>query len=240
MKDKYQEPECLSKIGYYCKVQKAIHRNLFRYVTRHLLKTNISPNQITIMWILFQTAGALLMVFGIYKYSVIGLILYTIATLLDHVDGQIARIKKQYSYKGVFLEELGLYFGSPMFFLCFSIGIFRASGEPLYFIMGLVSSFCFLYAKLAKVNPAEYGEAMRDKILSVKGKLTMRRKKNCIFSWVHLLTRRSQPLNLLFFGIIFKFPKTTLLIYTALFILELARRLLTQISMLYKLDKAKH
>ena len=112
-----------------------------------LLKTNLTPNQITVFWIFLQLLAAGLMLFGAYSLNVVGVLLYTFAMLLDYIDGQIARIKKMHSFTGIFLEEIGIYTGSPLFILCLSFGVARSFGDIRYFFLGVIAALCFLYGK---------------------------------------------------------------------------------------------
>lgn len=225
------------KKEYYSKSQQRMHYMML-YVTRPLLKTNITPNQITTFWVILQIFASLMMVFGNYWFNVAGILIYTFAMLLDYVDGQIARIKKISTYKGIFLEELGLYFGNPIFFLCLGIGTARAFSDYRYFLLGVISCVAQLYSKLAVVNPDSYkNQEFKEKISELKGGLTMRSKKRKKLGWVFFLFRRSQPLNFLFLGLLFNIPHVVLIVYTALFLLDMARKLFGQILMLYKLDK---
>ena len=222
---------------YYSKSQQRMHY-LMLYATRPLLKTNITPNQISTFWVILQLVASTFMVVGSYWGNIIGILLYTLAMLLDYVDGQIARIKKISTYKGIFLEELGLYFGNPIFFLCLGIGTARAFGNYWYFILGVISCIAQLYSKLAVVNPDSYKKTeFREKILEIKSTLTMRSTKRKRLDWVFFLFRRSQPLNFLFVGLLFNIPQVVLIVYTLLFILDLTRKLYEQLRMLYKLDK---
>jgi len=206
------------------------------YFTQYLLKTSITPNQITVFWLFLQFLAALLMVLGTYWLNVLGIVLYTIAGFLDAIDGQVARIKKKSSYKGIFLEWLGVCFGSPIFFICLSIGVALKYNNILYVALGVISALALLYSKLAVINPEDYKPEFREKILSLRNNLSMRNKKKR-FAFVYLLTRRSNPFNLLFIGIILNFPRETLILYTVLYVLEFVRRMYTQLRTLHRLDK---
>lgn len=225
----------LCKKPFYHPFQKNMHY-LMLYITKPLLKTNITPNQITIFWLILQLIGSLFMVKGTYTFNVIGIILYTVAMLLDYVDGQIARIKKISTYKGIFLEELGIYFGSSVFMLCFSIGVARYYGNHFYFILGIMSSIAIVYSKLAVVNPLSYNEAKREQLFKLKEKVSTR-SKNKYLAFIVLIFRRSNPFNFLFFGILFNITHVVLVVYTIIYILEFARRMIGQLRMLHRLDK---
>lgn len=76
---------------------------------RYLVNTRIMPNQLTY---LMTVAGALaapaLLVPGITG-AVLGVIMVQLYLLLDCVDGEIARWRKQYSMAGVYLDRVAAY-----------------------------------------------------------------------------------------------------------------------------------
>jgi phosphatidylglycerophosphate synthase len=223
------------KKDYYMWFSKFMHHTLF-YITKYLLRTNITPNQITVFWLCLQVVASVMMAFGIYKWTVIGVLLYTLAAILDYIDGQIARIKKISSYRGMFLEELGLYFGNPIFLMGLAIGTMRVTGNILYLYLGIISAISILYSQLAITDPMYYPESMRSKVLSIKEKLSTRSKSK-IMANIMLIFRRSNPLNLLSVLIVLKMAPLAFFIYTPLYVIKMFRVLWVQLKILSKLDK---
>ena len=224
-----------SKKDYYFWFSKFMHHNLL-YVTRILLKTNITPNQITMFWLTIQLLGSFLMVLGTYKFNLIGLALYTLAAILDYIDGQIARIKKITSYKGMFLEELGLYFGTPLFLLGLSIGTSIALNNNLFFTLGIISVLSILYSQLAITDPFYYPESLRENVVKLKQKLSTRSKNKIVVN-LFLILRRSNPLNLMAILIIFNLPQWVFYIYTPIYVIKMFRTLYIQFKGLHRFDK---
>lgn len=78
-------------------------------VDRYLVNTSVTPNQVTYV---MTVAGALalpaLLVPGIAG-AVLGVLAVQLYLLLDCVDGEIARWKKQYSMTGVYLDRVAAY-----------------------------------------------------------------------------------------------------------------------------------
>lgn len=235
MNNSIDELRAKNEREFYSPFSRFMHDTLL-YVTRPLLKTSITPNQITVFWISLQLLGSFLMTWGEYRFNVLGVSLYVGAALFDYVDGQIARIKNQKSYLGLFLEELGIYLGSPIFFLCFSIGLTRMYQDPIYFSWGVISALAALYAKLAVVNPLSYPAERQEKILQLQRRLSTRAKGNKVI-YLFYLFRRSQPLNFLLVGILFNIPRVVLIVYASFFVLELVRRLWVQLRTLHHLDR---
>ncbi|MGW3665112.1 CDP-alcohol phosphatidyltransferase family protein [Streptomyces sp. NPDC005141] len=76
---------------------------------RYLVNTRITPNQLTyLMTLCGVLAAPALLVPGIAG-AVLGVVMVQLYLLLDCVDGEIARWKKQYSLGGVYLDRVGAY-----------------------------------------------------------------------------------------------------------------------------------
>lgn len=78
-------------------------------IDRHLVNTRVTPNQVTYV----MTAAAVLalpalLVPGILG-AVLGVVMVQLYLLLDCVDGEIARWKKQYSMTGVYMDRVAAY-----------------------------------------------------------------------------------------------------------------------------------
>lgn len=76
---------------------------------RYLVNTRITPNQLTyLMTVAGVLAAPALLVPGIWG-AVLGVVAVQLYLLLDCVDGEIARWRKQYSMSGVYLDRVGAY-----------------------------------------------------------------------------------------------------------------------------------
>ncbi|MGW1885036.1 CDP-alcohol phosphatidyltransferase family protein [Streptomyces sp. NPDC001970] len=84
-------------------------REISLRVDRYLVDTRITPNQVTyLMTVAGVLAGPALLVPGIAG-AVLGVVMVQLYLLLDCVDGELARWKKQYSLGGVYLDRVGAY-----------------------------------------------------------------------------------------------------------------------------------
>ena len=78
------------------KYRKKIDEKIASKVIKYLIKTSITPNQVTTFSLLLAAFAAVFFSFGIYFFSVIGSILFIFSKFLDHVDGQLAiELKKE-------------------------------------------------------------------------------------------------------------------------------------------------
>ncbi|MGP3973761.1 CDP-alcohol phosphatidyltransferase family protein [Streptomyces sp. 8N114] len=84
-------------------------RELSLRVDRHLVNTRVTPNQLTyVMTVAGVLAAPALLVPGVGG-AVLGVVMVQLYLLLDCVDGEVARWKKQFSLGGVYLDRVGAY-----------------------------------------------------------------------------------------------------------------------------------
>ncbi len=76
-------------------------RVLSIYVTRLILPTSITANQVTVAMLLVGIISAIPFYFG---YLWLGLALSYLGIVLDGVDGEVARYRKTHSLKGIYLD----------------------------------------------------------------------------------------------------------------------------------------
>lgn len=76
---------------------------------RHLVGTRVTPNQLTYLMTFFALLAApVLLVPGIWG-AVLGVVMVQLYLLLDCVDGEVARWKKQFSLAGVYMDRVAAY-----------------------------------------------------------------------------------------------------------------------------------
>ncbi|MFF5447740.1 CDP-alcohol phosphatidyltransferase family protein [Streptomyces sp. NPDC012888] len=84
-------------------------REISLRITRLLANTSVTPNQLTyLMTLAGVLAAPALLVPGVWG-AVLGAVAVQLYLLLDCVDGELARWKKQYSLSGVYLDRVGAY-----------------------------------------------------------------------------------------------------------------------------------
>lgn len=101
-------------------------RKLSIHITKVLVKTPITPNQITFIGTLIAMVGCYSLTFGSYLYSILGVTSFHIFSFLDHVDGEVARYKKAISLKGEFLDGMVANLIMMLAFLSITIGAFNS------------------------------------------------------------------------------------------------------------------
>ena len=69
-------------------------------------KTNITPNQLTVLSLVVAAIGCFLFALGTRPMVITGLILVQISYIFDCADGQLARYKQQFSALGGWLDQM--------------------------------------------------------------------------------------------------------------------------------------
>lgn len=100
-------------------------------LTRLLLKTPLTPNQVTGLSMGFGLAAAFLFSKGTYWDSVAAAFLYQAACLLDNCDGEIARAKNLSSRLGEWLDIAADLVTDAALFTGIAFGMFRQQAEGL-------------------------------------------------------------------------------------------------------------
>jgi len=85
-------------------VDKYFNRPLGRFLSKVLVHTPVTPNQVTIVSMLFGLAGAYFFALGNYPAGILGALLLQLSALVDCVDGDIARIAFKESPFGKWLD----------------------------------------------------------------------------------------------------------------------------------------
>ena len=102
-------------------------RKISFYITWIFLKSGFSANQTTYIAIIVGLTGCGFMTYTDYKIKIIGTLLINFWIVLDCVDGNIARYKKESSEYGEFIDSLGGYLMNALLFLSVGIGAFNCS-----------------------------------------------------------------------------------------------------------------
>jgi phosphatidylglycerophosphate synthase len=142
----------------------AIDRRLSRPITRLALRLPLTPSQITILSVLIGLAGAA----GLATVSrwghVLGALALIASTVLDCVDGEVARARFQQSAAGARLDLLGDYAVHLAVFLGLGIGLARQGLSPaglraaVFLIVGVVAAMAVMHVLFIRPALARGGD----------------------------------------------------------------------------------
>jgi phosphatidylglycerophosphate synthase len=118
-------------------------RWLNRYVSlslsRHLVKTPLSPNQVSVGILAIGLAGAYLASLGTYWSMLAGAALFQAQSILDGCDGEMSRVSYRGSLLGEWLDTIGDDVTNYAFFAGAAVGLHARTGNPLYLVAGAVT-----------------------------------------------------------------------------------------------------
>lgn len=143
--------------------RKEAHNNIFAfYIGRPLsyvltipfLYTSMSPNTITFISMIVLVIGTVIfMLFESKPLMIIGWLLFFLWNLLDGVDGNVARYKKQFSKTGDLWDTTAGYLAMVTTFMSAGIGAFRTSNitavpNMIFLIMGGWTAIFSIFPRL--------------------------------------------------------------------------------------------
>ncbi|OGR83397.1 MAG: hypothetical protein A2901_03445 [Elusimicrobia bacterium RIFCSPLOWO2_01_FULL_54_10] len=114
-------------------MSKHLERKISLSVTRLLVNTPVTPNQMTLFSSALGVLGALLFLKGSVAYDVMGALLFWLHSVLDGCDGEIARLKFKESRFGGILDFFGDNVVHSAVFACIAVRMHRESNTFLNF-----------------------------------------------------------------------------------------------------------
>ncbi len=84
-----------------------VHRRLSRVLTRGLVALGVTPNTISVLSVIIGLVGAWCWARASVGGALLGLALYLLSVVLDHSDGEVARLTFAESRLGAWLDTLG-------------------------------------------------------------------------------------------------------------------------------------
>lgn len=129
-------------------VSRILNRPISLRISKVLLKTGITPNQISVLSFIIGLAGASLFFFGEYFYLILGGIIVHIHSIVDGCDGEIARLKLRRTKYGGYLDSFLDRYVDAAIILGLTYGYWSISGDSMIWIMGfaaIIGSFINTY-----------------------------------------------------------------------------------------------
>ncbi|MDX1518841.1 MAG: CDP-alcohol phosphatidyltransferase family protein [Gammaproteobacteria bacterium] len=115
-------------------------RHLSCRLSRLLVRTAITPNQVTGLSLLSGLACAACFAFGGYAVQVLGALLLTVSYTLDNCDGEIARVKGLSSEFGAKFDDMVDWMVDAAFFLGLGYGVWKTNGMAVWFWFGAAAA----------------------------------------------------------------------------------------------------
>lgn len=138
-----------------------VSRHLNRYISlaisRRLVNTRVTPNQVSVLCLILGSSSFFFAMHATWLSMVTAASLLKINSILDGVDGELARMKWAQSVLGEFLDSIGDNVANFSFFGGFVIALFRMD-MPRWGTLGVVSlamwatHLLFVYARLRRMK----------------------------------------------------------------------------------------
>jgi hypothetical protein len=112
-------------------MSKHFERKISLAITRRIIHTSITPNQMSLISIGIGLVGALGFASTERVWHIAGSLLFLLHSITDGCDGEIARLKFQHSRLGAWLDFWGDNAVHAAVFSCMAIGLYR-EGMPLW------------------------------------------------------------------------------------------------------------
>lgn len=138
------------------------------YVTKIFLYSKIRADHVSILMILLAIIGSGMMAFGSIWMVFLGITLIHFTVVLDNVNGEIARYRKESSLTGSFLEEFYHTISTPFIFFSLGYGVFNHTGVKSAIIFGFLCSIFANPVVLTSIKTAVVKKGM-DRLESKKG-----------------------------------------------------------------------
>ncbi|MFJ9031711.1 CDP-alcohol phosphatidyltransferase family protein [Streptomyces sp. NPDC102274] len=130
-------------------------REISLHIDPYLVNTRITPNQLTyLMVVVGVIGGAALLVPGLTG-AILAAVLFQVYLLLDCVDGEVARWRKQTSITGVYLDRIGHYLCEAALLIGFGVrgaDVFHQNGTSTNWLWAFLGTLAALGAILIKAE----------------------------------------------------------------------------------------
>jgi len=120
-----------------------INRHISLPVTRAIMRTSILPNHVTVFCFLLALTGGIVIGQGGYLAGLLGMALVNLGSILDGVDGELARLKYRFSNIGAWLDTLADDFGNVAYVSGIAVNL-HAAGHPSWAVpLAATALACF-------------------------------------------------------------------------------------------------
>lgn len=192
---------------------RSVNRILSRPITQFFLKTQLTPNQITLLSAMAGVFAFLSFSVGIKACFILGAIFFEAFYILDNCDGEVARARGQSTKFGSWLDTLIDYFVHVLAFVGITIGVYRISLTPVILLVGATATLgVFLSFFIVVIQKTKnYGLAIYGMPKAPRGKI---KKIGLLDKLVDVLSVGDFSIILLIFAL---FNKMELLLWLAAF-----------------------
>jgi len=182
-------------------VSQILNRPISLRISKLLLKTGITPNQISILSTVIGLVGASFFFSGEYFYLILGGILIHIHSIVDGCDGEVARLKlRQTKYGGWLDSVLDRYVDAAIIF-GLAYGYWSITGDVTIWIIGF---FALIGTFLNSYTSDKYDSIFKNGDMTKRSKFRMGRDVRLLLIVIGALTNQI-PIMLIILAVIANF-----------------------------------
>lgn len=205
-------------------VAKHLNRPISTRLSYLIIDTPITPNQTTVAAFIIGAVGVVLIFMGGYVNTVVGTFLLQMNSVVDGIDGELARVRHQNSEFGAYLDSVcdEILNSGTMIGVGYNLSTYVYGGRPLYLVAGILAGFTnFLYALVHWHCKWKHGLGFYWWFEAYKPRREVHRSTSA-WSYVKKLTMKESYLFLFFIASIFGFMEVILWPFALVSILVLA------------------
>ena len=120
-------------------VARYLNKRISFPITRRLLKTRVTPNQITFGNLCLAGLAAFWIVSPSWGLRVAGALLMQLSSILDGCDGEVAKLKGLQSKSGAWFDTVADDVTNNLFFIALFVGLYRKSDFEIYGTLGWIN-----------------------------------------------------------------------------------------------------
>jgi phosphatidylglycerophosphate synthase len=190
------------------------------YLTKIFIYMGLTGNQITMMMMILGIISSFFFMPGKYYYSLIGIILFELHLLLDFVDGEVARYRKETSLKGTYLDYMTHAIVNPLIFIGLSIGAYFSNPLQIipnwvFIVIGFITAYSQSVGGVLRLKKYEllvdknHFDKLKELRFRYKNVRNLRGLKNSVIAFFRI----GSGFNVLLFAVIFNLIPYLMLIY---------------------------
>jgi phosphatidylglycerophosphate synthase len=193
-------------------VAKHLNRPISTRLSYLIIDTPITPNQTTVVAFIIGAVGVGLIFMGGYVNTIVGTFLLQMNSVVDGIDGELARVRHQNSDFGAYLDSVcdEILNSGTMIGVGYNLSTYVYGGKPLYLVAGLLAGVTnFLYALVHWHCKWKHGLGFYWWFEAYKPRREVHRSTSA-WSYVKKLTMKESYLFLFFIASIFGFMEVIL------------------------------
>ena len=144
-------------------VSRHLNRHVSIFVSKRIVNWSVSPNTITLLTLVLAVASALTTARATYGWMLIGAALLQLNSILDGVDGELARVRFQHSKLGQWLDTVCDDVANTGFYAALTYASFQIPSVPEWVawsgVAGVVLSMVTMatyYAELIRLGSGDF------------------------------------------------------------------------------------